>query len=54
MQRRPLLGAMALGSLLPAFARAQAPAYPVIWGNIYPDSKYPFGNVVDIPKQAAA
>ena len=28
MQRRPLLGAMALGSLLPAFARAQAPAYP--------------------------
>ena len=28
MQRRPLLGAMVLGSLLPAFARAQAPAYP--------------------------
>jgi predicted metal-dependent peptidase len=30
-----------------------APAYPVIWGNIYPNSKYPFGDVVDIPKQAA-
>lgn len=31
---------------------AAAPAYPVIWGNIYPASKYPFGDVVDIPKQA--
>jgi len=31
---------------------AKAPAYPVIWGNIYPASKYPFGDVVDIPKQA--
>lgn len=31
----------------------KAPAYPVIWGNIYPSSKYPFGDVVDIPKQAA-
>jgi len=31
----------------------QAPAYPVIWGNIYKDSKYPFGDVVDIPKQAS-
>jgi len=30
-----------------------APAFPVIWGNIYPNSKYPFGDVVDIPKQAA-
>jgi predicted metal-dependent peptidase len=30
-----------------------APSYPVIWGNIYPNSKYPFGDVVDIPKQAA-
>jgi predicted metal-dependent peptidase len=30
-----------------------APKYPVIWGNIYPASKYPFGDVVDIPKQAA-
>lgn len=31
----------------------KAPGYPVIWGNIYPQSKYPFGDVVDIPKQAA-
>jgi predicted metal-dependent peptidase len=31
----------------------QAPGYTVIWGNIYPNSKYPFGDVVDIPKQAA-
>lgn len=30
-----------------------APSYPVIWGNIYPSSKYPWGDVVDIPKQAA-
>lgn len=30
----------------------RAPSYPVIWGNIYPNSKYPFGDVVDIPKQA--
>lgn len=29
------------------------PAYPVIWGNIYPSSKYPFGDVVDIPVQSA-
>lgn len=29
------------------------PAYPVIWGSIYPASKYPFGDVVDIPVQAA-
>jgi predicted metal-dependent peptidase len=28
-----------------------APSYPVIWGNIYPASKYPFGDVVDVPKQ---
>ena len=27
------------------------PSYPVIWGNIYPNAKYPFGDVVDIPKQ---
>lgn len=27
----------------------KAPSYPVIWGNIYPSSKYPFGDVVDIP-----
>jgi predicted metal-dependent peptidase len=32
---------------------AEAPSFPVIWGNIYPDSTYPFGDVVDIPKQAA-
>jgi predicted metal-dependent peptidase len=32
---------------------AKAPSYPVIWGNIYPASKYPFGDVVDVPKQAA-
>jgi predicted metal-dependent peptidase len=30
----------------------KAPSYPVIWGNIYPASKYPWGDVVDIPKQA--
>jgi predicted metal-dependent peptidase len=29
----------------------KAPAYPVIWGNIYPASKYPFGDVVEVPKQ---
>ena len=28
-----------------------APSYPVIWGNIYPNAKYPWGDVVDIPKQ---
>lgn len=28
-----------------------APNYPVIWGNIYKGSKYPFGDVVDILKQ---
>lgn len=31
----------------------QAPGYTVIWGNIYPNSKYPWGDVVDVPKQAA-
>lgn len=31
----------------------KAPSYPVIWGSIYPASKYPFGDVVDVPKQAA-
>lgn len=30
---------------------ARAPRYPVIWGNIYAGSKYPFGEVIDIPKQ---
>jgi predicted metal-dependent peptidase len=29
-----------------------APSYPVIWGNIYPMSKYPWGDVVDVPRQA--
>ena len=32
---------------------AQAPKFTVIWGNITPQFKYPFGDVVDIPKQAA-
>jgi predicted metal-dependent peptidase len=31
----------------------EAPKFPVIWGNIYPESKFPFGDVVDIPKQVA-
>jgi predicted metal-dependent peptidase len=31
---------------------SKAPAFPVIWGNILQSSKYPFGDVVDIPKQA--
>lgn len=30
-----------------------APAYPVIWGSIREQSKYPFGDVVNIPPQAA-
>lgn len=30
-----------------------APKFPVIWGSIYKESKYPFGDVVDVPKQAA-
>ena len=29
-----------------------APNYPVIWGNIQTGSKYPFGDVVDVPRQA--
>lgn len=29
------------------------PKYHVIWGSIYEASKYPFGDVVNIPKQAA-
>ena len=32
---------------------SRAPNFPVIWGNIYPQAKYPFGDVVDVPKQAA-
>ena len=31
----------------------EPPPFPVIWGSIYPQSKYPFGDVVDIPVQAA-
>jgi predicted metal-dependent peptidase len=30
-----------------------APSYNVIWGNIYQGSKYPWGDVVDVPKQVA-
>jgi len=30
----------------------QKPSYPVIWGNIWPTSTYPWGDVVDVPKQA--
>lgn len=30
-----------------------APSYSVIWGSIYPQAKYPFGEVVDIPQQIA-
>ncbi len=30
-----------------------APPFPVIWGSIYAESKYPFGDVVFIPQQAA-
>lgn len=29
------------------------PKYHVIWGNIYKGAKYPWGDVVDIPKQVA-
>lgn len=31
----------------------EAPMYPVIWGSIIPSSKYPFGDVVNVPVQAA-
>lgn len=31
----------------------QAPSYHTIWGSIYEPAKYPFGDVVQIPKQAA-
>jgi predicted metal-dependent peptidase len=31
---------------------AEAPRYPVIWGSIYEPSQYPFGDVVQVPKQA--
>lgn len=30
----------------------QAPSYPLLWGNISPNQKYPFGDVVDIPLQS--
>lgn len=30
-----------------------APPFPVLWGNIYPSSQYPFGDVVDVPVQSA-
>ncbi len=28
---------------------SEVPAYPVVWGNITPDYKYPFGDVVFVP-----
>jgi hypothetical protein len=28
-----------------------APNYPVIWGDIYGQVKYPFGDVVSIPRR---
>ena len=31
----------------------RAPNFPVIWGSIYPQAKYPWGDVVDVPKQVA-
>ncbi len=32
---------------------AHSPSYPVIWGSISEGVKYPFGDVVEIPQQAA-
>jgi predicted metal-dependent peptidase len=29
----------------------KAPSYMVVWGSIH-DTKYPFGDVIDVPKQA--
>ena len=29
----------------------RAPNYPVIWGSIYEPAVYPFGDVVQVPKQ---
>jgi predicted metal-dependent peptidase len=29
-----------------------APSYPTIWGNIRPGSRYPWGDVIQVPKQA--
>lgn len=31
----------------------KAPSYPVIWGNTFPQSKYPFGDVIDLPVKNA-
>lgn len=31
---------------------AKAPNYPVIWGSIFEQAQYPFGDVVQVPKQA--
>lgn len=31
----------------------RAPDYHVVWGSIYEPSKYPFGDVVQVPRQAA-
>lgn len=28
----------------------EEPGYPVLWGSIYPASKYPWGEVIDMPK----
>lgn len=33
---------------------ASAPSYPVIWGSIFKDAKYPWGDVVHIPLKEAA
>lgn len=32
----------------------RAPSYPVIWGSIYPQAKYPWGEVVNIPLKEVA
>ena len=31
---------------------SKAPSYPMIWGNITPGMKYPFGDVIDLPFKA--
>jgi predicted metal-dependent peptidase len=31
---------------------AQQPKYPVLWGSIVPNAKVPFGEIIDVPKQA--
>jgi len=40
-----------LTDLQGSFPKA-APSYPVIWGNIYPGATAPFGDQVEVPKQA--